>query len=103
MMIRFGVEGWSSWIVYVLVGIMQTTLIAFAIIFHFRDRKKAKDGKDDDVHDPGVFQGWNAHHIGRSRTESQVTRASNVAPDERQPLLAEQRSSGRHIQIQENA
>ena len=39
-MIRVGLAGWSAWIVYVLVGTMQIVLIAFAIIFAIRDRKK---------------------------------------------------------------
>ncbi|CAD0100669.1 unnamed protein product [Aureobasidium mustum] len=42
MIIRLGLSGWSVWIVYVLVGIMQLTLIITAIIYMIRDNRKAR-------------------------------------------------------------
>ena len=42
MIIRLGISGWSVWIVYVLVGIMQAILIVTAIIYMIRDNRKAR-------------------------------------------------------------
>ncbi|KAI5241179.1 hypothetical protein E4T43_05684 [Aureobasidium subglaciale] len=42
MIIRLGLSGWSVWIVYVLVGVMQLILIITAFIYMIRDHRKAR-------------------------------------------------------------
>lgn len=84
-MIRVGLAGWSAWIVYVLVGTMQIVLIAFAIIFAIRDRKKDKEDKPAST--VPQFEGWTISR--RERRDSGLSHApSNIAPDEHSPLLA---------------
>jgi len=39
---RVGVEGWSAWIVYVLIGTVQVALVITAIVFAMRDRRKVR-------------------------------------------------------------
>lgn len=47
-----GAEGWSAWIVYVLVGTMQVTIVITAIVFAIRDRRNARKGMGDSgIHD----------------------------------------------------
>jgi len=84
MMIRVGFGGWSAWIVYVLVGTMQIVLIVFAAIFAIRDRKKDKEDKSASI--VPQFEGW--ANSRRERRDSGLSHApSNIAPDERSPLL----------------
>jgi uncharacterized membrane protein YuzA (DUF378 family) len=92
MMIRFGIKGWSAWIVYVLVGIMQLVLIATAIVFAVRDRKSAKEDKSAD---DSSFRGWSIS--SRARASSTVSHApSSVDPHERSPLLQQGQQDGQH-------
>jgi len=49
---RLGTEGWSAWIVYVLVGVMQVVIIVTAIVFAIQDRQKARKGMEGS-HAPG--------------------------------------------------
>jgi hypothetical protein len=85
MMIRVGIAGWSAWIVYVLVGSMQLTLIAMAICFAIRDHNLAKEGKQH-CEVPPEFEGWNTW-TGSRRGSIMSHAPSNLAPDERSPLL----------------
>lgn len=86
MMVKVGLEGWSVWVVYVLVGTMQIILIVMAVIFKIRDRKVSKEGNHQVswTHDSDV---WN--RSSRSRASTSVSHAhSDVAPDEHSPLLS---------------
>lgn len=53
MIVRVGTNGWSAWIVYVLVGTMQLVLIGFAVIFKMQesglqnDENRLEDDKTD--------------------------------------------------------
>ncbi|KAK6384883.1 hypothetical protein LTS17_002446 [Exophiala oligosperma] len=94
IMIRVGLKDWSAWIVYVLVGTMQIVLIVMAICFAVRDRKLAKEGKQHCSAAP-EFEGWNTvtTWTSRSRQTSILSHtASNIAPDERSPLIRNQPS-----------
>ncbi|KAK5699624.1 hypothetical protein LTR97_005753 [Elasticomyces elasticus] len=90
MMLRVGLQGWSVWIVYVLVGSAQLVLIAMGILFAFRPSNTSQEAKD-----PGPVEdseGWNAYV--RSRAPSNVSQTSpNDAPDERSLLLPRKRPS----------
>ncbi|KAK4539336.1 hypothetical protein LTR36_000767 [Oleoguttula mirabilis] len=94
MMIRVGIKGWSVWIVYVLVGTMQLLLVAMGIYFIVRERNKVEDTTAASVApEYEHFEDWHLS-IGRSRsrTQSMVSYAqSNMAPDERRPLLSGRR------------
>ncbi|TKA79064.1 hypothetical protein B0A55_02515 [Friedmanniomyces simplex] len=91
MMIRVGLEAWSVWTVYLLVGTMQLILIGMGIFFAIRDRKESDEGKSTAVHEED-FESWNAYV--RSRAPSNVSQApSNLAPDERSLLLPRKRAS----------
>ncbi|KAI0136156.1 hypothetical protein BJ170DRAFT_600541 [Xylariales sp. AK1849] len=88
MIIRVGLKGWSAWIVYLLVGMMQLVLIVTGIFFLIRDRRRPREVKlRNNVH--LYFRGWN--QSGRSIA------SSNIAPDERRSLLPKQPSSNDHL------
>lgn len=89
MMVRVGLRGWSSWIVYIIVGIMQVGLIGMGIIFKMREREKhdpEEHGKAPSLLDHFKVPGWNR--------SSQSVASSSMPPDERRPLLAGHTLSG---------
>ena len=45
---RLGLEGWSSWGVFLVTGCLQGVLLAMCICFEIRDRR-ARDAEHDDV------------------------------------------------------
>jgi hypothetical protein len=107
MIIRLGFEGWSVWIVYVLVGIMQLTLIITAFVYMVRDNRKARradatstgnnSSRRDVSESPSTralrpqLASWNSFAAGAGNAE-------NEDGDERTPLLA-----GRHKHVEETA
>ena len=44
---RFGWEGWSTWGIYLVTGILQGCLLAMGVTFELRARKKGMSGKGD--------------------------------------------------------
>lgn len=90
MTIRFGISGWSVWLVYLFVGMMQLTLIVMGVWFLIRERTDSKETDESAVADD--LEGWHAYV--RSRTPSTVSQArSEIAPDERSLLLPRRRAS----------
>ncbi|KAK6073167.1 ATP synthase F0 [Seiridium cupressi] len=84
MVIRVGIAGWSAWIVYILVGTMQLILIIMGIGFAIRDWKNPpEDPRASRATLQADFNGWNGSR--RSFASSQI------APDERRPLLADRK------------
>ncbi|KAK7740971.1 hypothetical protein SLS53_005034 [Cytospora paraplurivora] len=79
MIVRVGLAGWSAWIVYILVGTMQLILITMGVSF-----KVTGETQPHEQRRPSViavhFDGWNSSH--------RSVASSNIAPDERRPLLA---------------
>lgn len=79
MVVRVGLPGWSAWVVYMLVGTMQLVLIAMGISF-----KVAGETQPHEQRRPSViamhFDGWDASR--------RSVASSNVAPDERRPLMS---------------
>ncbi|KAK0279559.1 hypothetical protein LTR35_000316 [Friedmanniomyces endolithicus] len=61
MLIRVGLEAWSVWTVYLLVGTMQLVLIGMGIYFAIRDRKEAQEEKSTAVEEEDFVEGWNAY------------------------------------------
>jgi hypothetical protein len=106
MIIRLGFEGWSVWIVYVLVGIMQLTLIITAFIYMVRDNRKARRAdatsatgnstRRDVSESPSTralrpqLASWNSFAAGAA--------TENADGDERTPLLAK-----RNLHVEETA
>ncbi|USW53320.1 hypothetical protein Slin15195_G066390 [Septoria linicola] len=96
MIIRYGLSGWSVWVVYVFVGCMEWTLIGFAIVFRIRDRNMPEvmqhSRRASEVQEQSTR--WD-ELVARSRRPSTVSRSrvSNTAPDERRPLLAHSRTT----------
>jgi hypothetical protein len=89
MVVRTGLRGWSSWIVYIIVGFMQVGLIIMGIMFNMKDREKQHSedhGKAPSLLDHFKVPGWNR--------SSQSVASSSVPPDERRPLLAGHTLSG---------
>ena len=39
---RFGWEGWSTWGIYLVTGVLQGCLLAMGITFEIRERRKRK-------------------------------------------------------------
>jgi hypothetical protein len=109
MIIRLGFEGWSVWIVYVLVGIMQLTLIITAFVYMVRDHRKARRANATSTGDNSFrrdvsespstralrpqLASWNSFAAGAG-----AGTAENEDGDERTPLLA-----GRHKHVEETA
>ena len=79
MIIREGMRGWSAWIIYVLVGIMQIVLIGFAIVFGLRQRNaQVIEGIEvDDKCFPACGP------------EAGIPRTLKLQDDESSPLLAD--------------
>jgi hypothetical protein len=112
MIIRLGFEGWSVWIVYVLVGVMQLTLIITAFVYMVRDNRKARRAdatstgnsfRRDVSESPSTralrpqLASWNSFAAGAGAGAGAGT-AENEDGDERTPLLA-----GRHKHVEETA
>ncbi|TKA47551.1 hypothetical protein B0A54_01923 [Friedmanniomyces endolithicus] len=92
MILRVGLEAWSVWTVYLLVGTMQLVLISMGFYFAIRGRKDPGEGKSSAVQEDDFVEGWNAYV--RSRAPSNVSQApSRLAPDERSLLLPRKRVS----------
>ena len=83
MLVRTGLRGWSSWIVYLIVGTMQIVLIIMGGLFKLRDREKEHPGTDGQR--PSLLEHFTVPGWNRS---SQSVASSNMPPDERRPLLA---------------
>ena len=45
---RLGTEGWSTWGVYVVTGILQGGLLVMATIFELRDRRAKRNEEEDE-------------------------------------------------------
>jgi hypothetical protein len=99
MMIREGLDGWSVWVVYMLVGIMQLVLISMGISYELKNLRRATQNAERVTRGPPErplnrlnlqFRGWNA-------SRQSVAPSSHLAPDETRPLLADQRPSGSAI------
>jgi len=51
---RFGWEGWSTWGVYLVTGVLQGFLLGMGIMFEVRQRRRQKkDGENEEVNDEG--------------------------------------------------
>ncbi|KAH8197621.1 hypothetical protein TruAng_008205 [Truncatella angustata] len=97
MILRVGFAGWSVWTVYVLVGTMQLVLIVMGIIFAIRNYKSPPSDPHDDRATLATLQynfgGWNPNGSKRSFASSQI------APDDRRPLLADGNRSSDHLSV----
>ncbi|KAK1820124.1 hypothetical protein LTR12_005424 [Friedmanniomyces endolithicus] len=92
MLIRVGLEAWSVWTVYLLVGTMQLVLIGMGIYFAIRDRREPQEGKASAVEEDDLVEGWNAYV--RSRAASNVSQAPlHLGADERSLLLPRKREA----------
>jgi hypothetical protein len=96
MMIREGLDGWSVWVVYILVGVMQLVLISMGISYELKSLRRAAQNAERIARGPPErplnrlnlqFRGWNA-------SRHSMAPSSHLAPDETRPLLADQRPSG---------
>lgn len=83
MIIRVGVNGWSAWIVYVLVGTMQLVLIGFAITFSLRPSNQEIECDSLDYDKVDLL-------LGIEPEASQPTPMSRI--DERSPLISKDKS-----------
>lgn len=98
MALRVGYTGWSAWVVYLVVGTMQLVLIAMGLSF-----KITGETAPDEIKRPGSivsfhFEGWEPSldvatwrrttSTSTSMTRSSSMTSSQLAPDERRPLLA---------------
>lgn len=44
---RFGWEGWSTWGIYLVTGVLQGFLLVMGILFELRARKERKKDRND--------------------------------------------------------
>lgn len=56
---RFGWEGWSTWGIYLVTGVLQGCLLVMGITFELRARKKGKSGL-------GVAAGGSSDHADQA-------------------------------------
>ena len=68
---RVGWDGWSTWTIYVVTGILQGTVLAMGIFFELRNRRRKEDESEGPQNDGGTI----AHEEGPS------------SPSEATPLL----------------
>ncbi len=64
---RFGWEGWSTWGIYLVTGVLQGCLLVMGITFELRDRRKKVAGEggvngDRDEH-AGEANGISHEHV----------------------------------------
>ena len=81
MIVRVGLQGWSAWIIYVLVGTMQVVLIGFAIACRIREKRGV------------VAHGGDMSHTDDKaclslKDASKILNVSRLVDDETSPLLA---------------
>lgn len=73
---RLGKEGWSTWVVYLVLGTLQGVLLVMAISFELRDRRLKKDkkmgGSDLDGHTRTTRAGSNGSTV-RADDDSEDT------------------------------
>jgi len=91
MILRYGLRGWSVWIVYVLVGTMQLILIAMGIAFMIRDRNATEKGDDSAIE--GDFEVYHAYVRSRAPSTASFAPGTNPVPNERSTLLPRRRTS----------
>ncbi|KAH7309810.1 hypothetical protein B0I35DRAFT_440666 [Stachybotrys elegans] len=96
MMLRVGVQGWSAWIVYLIVGFMQLILIAMGITYSVRDwqRPLPPSRSRNTSETPSNRPSFSQFQFGVWNGSRHSMVSSNVAPDEHRPLLAGHRSGG---------
>ena len=73
---RFGWEGWSTWGIYLVTGILQGCLLVMGITFELRARRKAKAGEEDVDGDGDGHAGeanGNAHEHGNREEDHERT------------------------------
>ncbi|KAK1067100.1 hypothetical protein LTR12_007486 [Friedmanniomyces endolithicus] len=84
MLLRVGLEAWSVWTVYLLVGTMQLVLIGMGAYFAIRDRKEPGEGKSTAVEEDDLVEGWNAYaHSGLGADERSLLLPKRRAADAR--------------------
>jgi hypothetical protein len=93
MMMRVGVQGWSAWIVYLIVGLMQFVLIAMGVAYSVRDWQRPPRSRTTSA-TPSNRPSFSHFQFGGWNGSRQSMVSSNVAPDEHRPLLAGHRSGG---------
>lgn len=42
--LRVGWEGWSTWLVYIVTGVLQAVVLGLAIVYYFRARREGREG-----------------------------------------------------------
>ena len=64
---RFGWEGWSTWGIYLVTGVLQGCLLVMGIIFELKARRKSAAGEgrvnDNDDRDAAVANGIPSDHV----------------------------------------
>jgi len=87
---RYGIAGWSSWLVMVLVGTMQLVLISTAIYFAIRDRREGRAGKntiDRGMQGNAWLDGQQEGYVDYSGSRTTRETEEDIAPDEQTPLV----------------
>ncbi|KAH9807835.1 hypothetical protein Tdes44962_MAKER06351 [Teratosphaeria destructans] len=77
---RVGWEGWSTWLVFIITGCLQSALLAMAISYHFQGKRKSHyiDYTDEEASFPGVDDVDGARTAVRhSRNSAIGSRVSN--------------------------
>ncbi len=64
---RFGWEGWSTWGIYLVTGVLQGVLLAMSISFGLRDQRKKKREEQEGENEPTATNGIEEEANARTR------------------------------------
>ncbi len=86
--LRVGWEGWSTWAVYVVTGILQAILLTLGVTYYLDKRKRGllatEDGTDEEVEEDGEVVDERSALLGNGGGNGSVKR----------PIAGTQRSKG---------
>ena len=72
--LRVGWEGWSTWLVFVVTGVLQAVLLGLAVFYYMADRRRV-----------------------REEVRAEVGAENEDAPDERTALLGNGHAGGKAV------
>nr|OQO23139.1 hypothetical protein B0A51_10097 [Rachicladosporium sp. CCFEE 5018] len=96
--LRVGWEGWSTWLVYIITGLLQGTLLGLAISYwlarHRADKDRANDLYDSDE-SPDAVDGAAEEHQASERTALLGSRRGTAKSIQKGSQRSRQSSNGR--------
>ncbi|EMC91881.1 hypothetical protein BAUCODRAFT_39026 [Baudoinia panamericana UAMH 10762] len=97
---RVGWEGWSTWLVYVVTGLLQGVLLGLAVYFHVTNRK-ARKAHDDDGFFSATVDDVDGAAVGAEDVDERTALLSNgrKGSTKSRPITSTQRSDASQRQL----